>query len=53
MAFKNSSGKEETWHLDLKEQGIVDRGTAPSGQKPDGQYTILASDSILEVHLNI
>ncbi|OGM40786.1 hypothetical protein ABOM_011145 [Aspergillus bombycis] len=35
FTVKGSSEKEETWHLDLKDHGIVGRGSAPSGQKPD------------------
>lgn len=34
--LKNSSGKEEAWHLDLKEKGVVGKGAAPQGGKADG-----------------
>lgn len=34
--LKNDAGKEEAWHLDLKEKGIVAKGAAPAGGKADG-----------------
>ena len=37
--LKNSSGKEEAWHIDLKESGTVAKGEAPAGKKADGGYT--------------
>ena len=33
--LKNTAGKEEAWHIDMKETGTVARGEAPSGKKPD------------------
>ena len=35
--LKNGSGKEEAWHIDMKETGTVAKGEAPSGKKPDGE----------------
>ena len=34
--IKNSEGKEEAWHLDLKDKGVVAKGAAPAGGKADG-----------------
>lgn len=34
--LKNADGKEEAWHLDLKEKGVVGKGAAPAGGKADG-----------------
>jgi hypothetical protein len=33
--LKNTAGKEEAWHIDLKETGTVGKGEAPSGKKAD------------------
>ncbi|KAJ4365456.1 hypothetical protein N0V95_000391 [Ascochyta clinopodiicola] len=33
FTLKNA-GKEESWHIDLKETGTVGRGVAPEGKKP-------------------
>lgn len=33
FTLKNA-GKEESWHIDLKETGQVGRGLAPEGKKP-------------------
>jgi hypothetical protein len=33
--LKNIAGKEEAWHIDLKETGTVGKGEAPSGKKAD------------------
>ncbi|ETN42666.1 uncharacterized protein HMPREF1541_01823 [Cyphellophora europaea CBS 101466] len=33
--LKNTSGKEEAWHIDLKETGQVAKGEAPAGKKAD------------------
>lgn len=40
--LKNKSGKEEAWHIDLKEKGIVSSGEAPAGKKAD--VTLSLSD---------
>lgn len=37
FTLKNKEGKEESWHLDLKEKGVVGKGAAPAGKKADGQ----------------
>jgi hypothetical protein len=37
--LKNASGKEESWHIDLKESGTVAKGEAPAGKKADGGLT--------------
>jgi hypothetical protein len=36
FTLKNSSGKEESWYLDLKDKGVVGKGAAPPGGKADG-----------------
>ncbi|KAJ6014821.1 hypothetical protein N7540_009412 [Penicillium herquei] len=33
--IKNAEGKEESWHLDLKNKGEVGHGAAPAGGKAD------------------
>ncbi|OAP64312.1 hypothetical protein AYL99_00284 [Fonsecaea erecta] len=38
----NSSGKQETWYIDLKETGKVGKGEAPAGKKAD--VTLILSD---------
>merc|ERR1711915_565795 len=35
-------GKEESWHIDLKETGTVGKGLAPKGKKPG--VTLVLSD---------
>lgn len=41
FTLKNADGKEESWHLDLKENGAVGKGAAPQGGKADGTSYIL------------
>lgn len=36
FTLKNSSGKTQSWHIDLKDKGVVGKGEAPSGGKADG-----------------
>ena len=36
FTLKNSEGKTDSWHIDLKEKGEVGKGEAPSGKKADG-----------------
>lgn len=43
FTLKNASGKEESWHLDLKEKGVVGKGPAPAGKKADGQLLFIFS----------
>ncbi|KAL2842858.1 SCP2 sterol-binding domain-containing protein [Aspergillus pseudodeflectus] len=43
FTLKNSSGKEESWYLDLKEKGVVGKGAAPPGGKAD--VTLQLSDA--------
>lgn len=33
--LKNPAGKEESWHIDLKETGTVGKGEAPEGKTAD------------------
>ncbi|PYH94753.1 putative lipid transfer protein [Aspergillus ellipticus CBS 707.79] len=40
--IKNSNGEEESWHLDLKDKGVVAKGAAPTGGKAD--VTLSLSD---------
>lgn len=39
--LKNASGKEESWYLDLKDNGVVGKGAAPEGGKADGEFYAL------------
>ncbi|KAJ5998394.1 hypothetical protein N7451_006204 [Penicillium sp. IBT 35674x] len=41
--IKNKDGKEEIWHLDLKNKGEVGQGSAPAGAKAD--VTLSLSDA--------
>ncbi|GKZ25398.1 hypothetical protein AbraIFM66951_002433 [Aspergillus brasiliensis] len=41
--IKNDKGKEESWHLDLKDKGVVGKGAAPEGGKAD--VTLSLSDA--------
>ncbi|KAJ5909411.1 hypothetical protein N7504_004054 [Penicillium tannophilum] len=41
--IKNKDGKEEIWHLDLKNKGEVGQGAAPAGAKAD--VTLSLSDA--------
>lgn len=38
--LKNASGKEESWYLDLKDNGEVGKGSAPQGGKADGEFFV-------------
>lgn len=38
FTLKNDQGKEESWHIDLKETGTVGKGLAPQGKKPGGEF---------------
>ncbi|KAI4208255.1 MAG: hypothetical protein LQ346_000135 [Caloplaca aetnensis] len=40
--LKNKEGQEESWHIDLKDQGCVGKGPAPEGKKAD--VTLSLSD---------
>jgi len=42
FTLKNAAGKQESWHIDLKKEGKVGRGTAPVGEK--ASVTLLLSD---------
>ena len=39
FTLKNDQGKEESWHIDLKETGTVGKGLAPQGKKPGGKLS--------------
>ena len=36
FTLKNATGKTESWHIDLKKEGKVGKGTAPQGEKANG-----------------
>ncbi|KNG48797.1 sterol-binding-like protein [Stemphylium lycopersici] len=38
--IKNKDGKQEAWHVDLKESGTVGKGVAPEGKKADVTLTL-------------
>ncbi|KAL8907797.1 MAG: hypothetical protein Q9207_001200 [Kuettlingeria erythrocarpa] len=42
FTLKNKEGQEESWHIDLKDQGAVGKGPAPEGKKAD--VTLQLSD---------
>ena len=44
FTLKNAQDQTESWYIDLKEKGIVGKGTGPEGQKTDGtslDYSLL------------
>ncbi|KAG9695729.1 sterol-binding-like protein, partial [Aureobasidium melanogenum] len=43
FTLKNSSGAQESWHIDLKESGKAGKGTAPDGKK--SAVTLSLSDA--------
>ncbi|KAL4878722.1 SCP2 sterol-binding domain-containing protein [Aspergillus karnatakaensis] len=43
FTLKNSSGKEQSWYLDLKDKGVVGKGASPPGGKAD--VTLQLSDA--------
>lgn len=36
FTLKNKEQQSESWYIDLKEQGVVGKGTGPEGKKTDG-----------------
>jgi SCP-2 sterol transfer family len=40
FTLKNKAGKEESWHIDLKKEGKVGKGTAPAGEKATGASSV-------------
>ena len=38
FTLKNSQGQTESWHIDLKDKGLVAKGEAPEGGKADGEF---------------
>ncbi|TKA66542.1 hypothetical protein B0A49_05586 [Cryomyces minteri] len=43
FTLKNKEGAQESWHIDLKEKGVVGKGAAPEGGKA-GVTLILSDD---------
>ena len=37
FTLKNKEGQAESWHIDLKDKGVVAKGEAPAGKKADGK----------------
>ncbi|KAI9891979.1 MAG: hypothetical protein M1814_002174 [Vezdaea aestivalis] len=42
ITLKNSDDVEESWHIDLKKEGVVGKGVSPQGVKPN--VTLILSD---------
>ena len=42
FTLKNAAGETESWHIDLKKEGVVGKGDAPEGMKADGEITLVA-----------
>jgi hypothetical protein len=36
FSLKNPQGEEQSWHIDLKKEGVVGKGVSPEGEKADG-----------------
>jgi len=43
FTLKNTEGKEGSWYIDLKKEGVVGKGTAPAGEKAN--VTLVLSDN--------
>ena len=43
FTLKNKEDKTESWHIDLKDKGVVAKGEAPAGKKADGKFAPTAS----------
>jgi hypothetical protein len=41
FTLKNKAGKQESWYIDLKNDGTVGKGAAPQSGKADGVYALL------------
>jgi len=35
FTLKNAQGQVDSWHIDLKNNGVVGKGLAPEGAKPN------------------
>lgn len=40
FTLKNEAGETDSWHIDLKKEGKVGKGT---GEKPDGMFGVFLS----------
>lgn len=40
FTLKNKEDKTESWHIDLKDKGVVAKGEAPAGKKADGKLAL-------------
>ena len=38
FTLKNKEGQSDSWHIDLKDKGVVAKGEAPDGKKADGEF---------------
>ena len=49
FTLKNKEANTESWHIDLKDKGVVAKGEAPAGKKADGKLapTLLLSSILL------
>ena len=36
FTLKNKQGQTDSWHIDLKKEGVVGKGVAPDGSKATG-----------------
>lgn len=51
FTLKNKAGETESWHIDLKEKGVVGTGL---GNKPNGEMPLRgAEDDVAPIHANI
>jgi len=46
FTLTNDKGDDESWYLDLKENGVVGNGPAPEGGKADGLYLSCSTVSV-------
>ncbi len=38
FTLKNAQNKVDSWHIDLKDKGVVGKGLAPEGAKPNSMF---------------
>ena len=44
FTLSNAEGKQESWYIDLKRDGVVGKGTNPEGMKADGKRLTAATN---------
>lgn len=50
FTLKNKAGKQESWHIDLKNKGVVGKGVAPQGGKATGSLPLCPDVPLANMH---